>query len=123
MATPTFISQPQSVIVKAGDTIRLPCMVDRLEEFVMLWKKNKDIITVASQIINKVKHKKEGRKRILRMRELCQAQKLSTPKLPTSVLGCNKKRHKRLQHLWVGQRRVGGELCQPLEEVNLGDLK
>ena len=54
MATPKFISSPQSVLVNEGDTIRLPCMVDRLEGFVTLWKKNKDIITVTSQIINKV---------------------------------------------------------------------
>ena len=54
MATPKFISSPQSVLVNEGDTIRLPCMVDRLEGFVMLWKKNMDIITVASQIIDKV---------------------------------------------------------------------
>jgi len=53
MATPQFTSQAQSVLVNEGDTIRLPCMVDRLEGFVMLWKKNKDIITVASQIIEK----------------------------------------------------------------------
>ena len=33
---------------------RLPCIVDRLEGFVMLWKKNGEIITVASQIIDKV---------------------------------------------------------------------
>ena len=32
---------------------RLECKVDRLEGFVMLWKKNNDIITVASQIIDK----------------------------------------------------------------------
>ena len=54
MATPTFISQAQSVIVNEGATIRLPCIVDRLEGFVMLWKKDKEIITVASQIIDKV---------------------------------------------------------------------
>ena len=54
MATPTFISQAQSVIVNEGATIRLPCIVDRLEGFVMLWKKDKDIITVSSQIIDKV---------------------------------------------------------------------
>ena len=56
MATPKFISSPQSVLVNEGDTIRLPCMVDRLEGFVMLWKKNMDIITVASQIIDKVNY-------------------------------------------------------------------
>jgi hypothetical protein len=54
MATPKFISTEQSVIVNEGDTVKLPCMVDKLEGFVMLWKKNKDIIAVASQIIDKV---------------------------------------------------------------------
>ena len=54
MATPTFISQAQSVIVNEGATIRLPCIVDRLEGFVMLWKKDAEIITVASQIIDMV---------------------------------------------------------------------
>merc|ERR1712183_720179 len=39
------------MIVNEGDAMRLPCLVDRLEGFVMLWKKN--IITVASQIIDK----------------------------------------------------------------------
>ena len=53
MATPKFVSAPQSVIVNEGDTVRLPCIVDRLEGFVMLWKKGADIITVASQIIDK----------------------------------------------------------------------
>ena len=37
-----------------GPFFRLPCVVDRLEGFVMLWKKNGEIITVASQIIDKV---------------------------------------------------------------------
>ena len=54
--TPKFITEPLSVLVNEGETVRLPCMVDRLEGFVMLWKKNKDIITVASQIIDKVIH-------------------------------------------------------------------
>ena len=53
MKTPKFISSAQSVLVNEGDTVRLPCIVDRLEGFVMLWKKNNDIITVASQIIDK----------------------------------------------------------------------
>merc|ERR1719186_1323164 len=53
MATPRFISSPQTLLVNEGDTIRLPCKVDRLEGFVMLWKRNKDIITVGDQIIDK----------------------------------------------------------------------
>ena len=58
-ATPKFVTSPQSIIVNEGDTVRLPCMVERLEGFVLLWKRNVDmsplshIITVASQIIDK----------------------------------------------------------------------
>ena len=53
LATPKFVTSPQSVIVNEGDTVRLPCMVERLEGFVLLWKRNMDIVTVASQIIDK----------------------------------------------------------------------
>jgi len=51
--TPKFISTAQSVLVNEGDTVRLPCIVDRLEGFMMLWRKNNDIITVGSEIIEK----------------------------------------------------------------------
>ena len=54
MTTPTFTSTSQTLVVDKGDTVRLPCMVDRLEGFVMLWKKQSDIVTVADQIIDKV---------------------------------------------------------------------
>ena len=40
--------------VNTGDTVRLPCLVDRLEGFVMMWKKKEEILTVATQIIDKV---------------------------------------------------------------------
>jgi len=53
MSTPRFLSTPQTLLINEGDTIRLPCKVDRLEGFVMLWKKNKNIITVGDQIIDK----------------------------------------------------------------------
>jgi len=53
MSTPKFLSSPQTILVNEGDTIRLPCKVDRLEGFVMLWKRNNDIITVGDQIIDK----------------------------------------------------------------------
>ena len=36
---------------------RLPCKVDGLEGFVMLWKKDANIITVGEQIIDKVRIK------------------------------------------------------------------
>ena len=38
---------------------RLPCKVDRLEGFVMLWKKDSNIITVGEQIIDKVRTQTE----------------------------------------------------------------
>ena len=52
LSTPRFLSTPQTLLVNEGDTIRLPCKVDRLEGFVMLWKRNKDIITVGDQIVD-----------------------------------------------------------------------
>ena len=51
--TPTFTTESSKMIVNEGDTVRLPCYVDKLEGFVMLWKRNKDIITVGNQIIDK----------------------------------------------------------------------
>jgi len=53
LQNPKFVTEEQNVLVNEGDNIRLPCIVDRLEGFVMLWKKGNDIITVASQIIDK----------------------------------------------------------------------
>ena len=54
ISTPKFVTAPQSIIENEGGTVRLPCIVERLEGFVLLWKKNTDIVTVASQIIDKV---------------------------------------------------------------------
>jgi len=53
MTTPRFLSTPQTLLVNEGENIRLPCKVDRLEGFVILWKRNKDIITVGDQIVDK----------------------------------------------------------------------
>jgi len=53
MARPQFITEPLTLMVNEGDVIRLPCKVDRLEGFVMLWKKDANIITVGEQIIDK----------------------------------------------------------------------
>ena len=50
---PQFVTLPQTLLVNEGDTIRLPCFVNRLEGFVMLWKRGKDIITVGNQIVDK----------------------------------------------------------------------
>ena len=51
--TPKFVTAPQNIIINEGDTVRLPCIVERLEGFVLLWKRESDIITVAHQIIDK----------------------------------------------------------------------
>ena len=53
--TPTFTTESSNMIVNEGDTVRLPCIVDRLEGFVMLWKRRGVIVTVANQIIDKVR--------------------------------------------------------------------
>ena len=53
--TPKFQTNPQNLLVNEGDTVRLPCYVDKLEGFVMLWKKETDIVTVAEQIIDQVR--------------------------------------------------------------------
>ena len=42
-------------MVNEGHTVRLPCLVDRLDGFVLLWRKNNQIISVGSQIIEKVR--------------------------------------------------------------------
>lgn len=52
-ATPTFVSTTSSQMINEGDTIKLPCLVDKLDGFVLLWKKGKDIVAVGSQLINK----------------------------------------------------------------------
>ena len=54
MKTPIFRSLAQKFDANVGDTVRLPCLVDRLEGFVILWKKGSEIITVASQVLDKV---------------------------------------------------------------------
>lgn len=51
--TPRFVTEPISMLVNEGETVRLPCLVDRLEGFVLLWKRKEEILTVAKQIIDK----------------------------------------------------------------------
>ena len=52
---PNFTTKSSDIIVNQGDTARLPCYVDNLGIWrpLMLWKRNKDIITVGNQIIDK----------------------------------------------------------------------
>jgi len=48
---PAFISESMQFIVNEGETITLPCLVTRLQGFVLLWKKNERIITVGDQLL------------------------------------------------------------------------
>jgi len=48
---PKFKTKPQTLMVNEGAAIRLPCVVDRLKGFVIMWKKGNDIITVNKQIV------------------------------------------------------------------------
>ena len=41
-------------LVNEGSTVRVPCLVDSLEGFVLLWRKNNTIIAVGDQVINSV---------------------------------------------------------------------
>jgi len=50
--TPEILSLPQHLVVSRGQTVRLPCMVDRLEGFVLLWRKDDNIISVGSQVLD-----------------------------------------------------------------------
>jgi len=51
MKAPGFVSKELDIVVTEGDTIELPCIVTRLQGFVLLWKKNGNIITVGDQVI------------------------------------------------------------------------
>jgi len=51
MKPPGFKSETMNLVVNEGETITLPCIVTRLQGFVLLWKKNDNIITVGDQIL------------------------------------------------------------------------
>lgn len=40
------------MLVNEGSTIKLPCQVNRLEGFVLLWKKGDDFVAVGDRIVN-----------------------------------------------------------------------
>jgi len=49
---PYFQTSGQNMLVNEGSTIKLPCIVNRLEGFVLLWKKGEDFIAVGDRIVN-----------------------------------------------------------------------
>merc|ERR1712038_1636492 len=49
---PYFQTSGQNMLVNEGSTIKLPCIVNRLEGFVLLWKKGEDFVAVGDRIVN-----------------------------------------------------------------------
>jgi len=47
-----FTSIPAKVLVNEGETIRLPCFVDRIEGYVLLWKFGETILSVGGRVID-----------------------------------------------------------------------
>ena len=41
-------------MVNEGNAVRLPCMVDTLDGFVLIWRKNGMVISIGDQIVEKV---------------------------------------------------------------------
>merc|ERR1712013_407554 len=50
--TPEILSLPQHLVVRRGQNVRLPCLVDRLEGYVLLWRKDDNIVSVGSQVLD-----------------------------------------------------------------------
>jgi len=50
--TPKFTSESHRMLPTEGETLRLPCLVDDLTGFVLMWKKDGSILTVQNQIID-----------------------------------------------------------------------
>jgi len=53
LTTPTLISTSSNQLVNEGDTIKLPCLVDKLDGFTILWKKGNDVVAVGSQLMDR----------------------------------------------------------------------
>ena len=45
------MSQPKKILVNEGDTIKLPCVVDKLDNFVIIWKKGSKILAVGDKFM------------------------------------------------------------------------
>merc|ERR1712106_294767 len=50
--TPHFLSQPLQLVVDEGHEVRLPCMLDQLEGFLLIWRKNNRIISIGDRIVH-----------------------------------------------------------------------
>eukprot|EP00088_Acartia_fossae_P020868 TRINITY_DN22382_c0_g1_i5.p1 TRINITY_DN22382_c0_g1~~TRINITY_DN22382_c0_g1_i5.p1 ORF type:complete len:460 (+),score=82.85 TRINITY_DN22382_c0_g1_i5:76-1455(+) len=49
---PIFTTEQHSKLINQGDRIRLPCFVDKLDGFVVLWKRGETIISVENRVIS-----------------------------------------------------------------------
>ena len=49
---PKFVSASKTIIVNEGDTIKLPCQVDMLGDFIIIWKKGSKILALGTRPIN-----------------------------------------------------------------------
>jgi len=74
--TPKFLSEAMSLLVNEGETVRLPCQVDRLQGFVLIWKASnatsgpadENVLAVSSTIANKrfkLEHNRNGNKLVI----------------------------------------------------------
>jgi len=52
LQTPEFESQKVDLVVNEEETIRLPCLLERLEGFTLLWKKDGRIISLGNNILD-----------------------------------------------------------------------
>jgi len=49
---PIFVTQGRNIMVNEGDTIKLPCVLDKLDKnMVIMWKKADDIIALGTNIM------------------------------------------------------------------------
>ena len=46
---PKFVSTPKNMMVNEGDTIKLPCTVNKWENYVILWKKGNEILALGDK--------------------------------------------------------------------------
>jgi len=53
-----FTSIPSKILVNEGDTIRLPCFVDKIEGYVLLWKFGETILSVGGRVIEKSRERR-----------------------------------------------------------------
>lgn len=49
---PKFVSTSKTIIVNEGDPIKLPCQVDVLEDFIIIWKKGSSILALGDNVMS-----------------------------------------------------------------------